>query len=261
MAVVELILLQITSVYHNLITLPLTYLNFDLFGVLLQVNFQNTFNFIVDRHPHPFYSFAGLRSGWVMVTQLFNNSFTYSFQMNNELSLATSNVRGDSSLSSQSKMLEENTQDYRSVRSQNPVFKPDFKSGNFFTRDDFARKPFLLTTISDITKGMRRPVWFLSDVYTNSLETLKKNYFNLVKATENPLSGDTKVSDTFIQNPYGIFQTFHLFKTSRIYSTPQGDLDVTYPFINQRWLNLGVMEQKFYRMYNTTSTQQRVVAN
>jgi hypothetical protein len=55
-------------------------------------------------------------------------------------------------------MLEENTQDYRSVRSQNPVFKPDFKSGNYFTRDDFARKPFLLTTISDISKGMRRPV-------------------------------------------------------------------------------------------------------
>ena len=55
------------------------------------------------------------------------------------------------------KSLEESTSQFRSQRAQNPVFKPDFKSGNFFTRDDFARKPFLLTTISDITKGMRRP--------------------------------------------------------------------------------------------------------
>lgn len=55
------------------------------------------------------------------------------------------------------KSLEESTSQFRVQRSHNPVFKPDFKSGNFFTRDDFARKPFLLTTISDISKGMRRP--------------------------------------------------------------------------------------------------------
>ena len=148
--------------------------------------------------------------------------------------LTTSNVRGDFSLGNQSKMLEEGTHDYRSVRSQNPVFKPDFKSGNYFTREDFARKPFLLTTISDISKGMRRPVWFLSETYSSSLKTLKSNYFNLVNANESPLAGDNKVSDTFIQNPYGIFQTFQLFKTSKVYSTPQGDLDTAYPFINQR---------------------------
>jgi hypothetical protein len=55
------------------------------------------------------------------------------------------------------KSLEESTSQVRVQRAQNPVFKPDFKSGNYFTRDDFARKPFLLTTISDISKGMRRP--------------------------------------------------------------------------------------------------------
>lgn len=55
------------------------------------------------------------------------------------------------------KSLEESTSQARVQRAHNPVFKPDFKSGNYFTRDDFARKPFLLTTISDISKGMRRP--------------------------------------------------------------------------------------------------------
>lgn len=89
---------------------------------------------------------------------MFKNQYTFNLTNPSDLVLHTSNVRGDFSLGQQSKMLEENTQDYRSTRNQNPVFKPDFKSGNFFTRDDFARKPFLLTTISDISKGMRRPV-------------------------------------------------------------------------------------------------------
>lgn len=53
---------------------------------------------------------------------------------------------------------EESSQEYRYQRHQNPIFKPDFKSGNFFTRDDFVRRPALLTTISDLTKGTRKPV-------------------------------------------------------------------------------------------------------
>jgi hypothetical protein len=52
---------------------------------------------------------------------------------------------------------EESSQSYRYQRHQNPIFKPDFKSGNFFTRDDFVRKPGLLTTMSDMTKGTRKP--------------------------------------------------------------------------------------------------------
>jgi hypothetical protein len=90
--------------------------------------------------------------------QTFKTSFSYNLSEKVNMTLTTSNVRGDFSLGQQAKMLEENTQDHRALRTQNPVFKPDFKSGNYFTRDDFARKPFLLTTISDISKGMRRPV-------------------------------------------------------------------------------------------------------
>jgi hypothetical protein len=146
----------------------------------------------------------------------------------------TTNAQGNSSSLDQTLLFEENSSDYRSQRNQNPVFKPDFKSGNFFTRDDFARKPLLLTTISDLTKGMRRPVWFLSETYSSGILSLKKNYFNLVNSYNSPLDGDTKVSDTFIQNPYGIFQTFNLFSTSKVFSTPQGDIETNYPFINQR---------------------------
>jgi hypothetical protein len=233
-ALSEFVSLQLISIYHNFIFTTQLLVNMDLFYSLSKLNVNQTITLIIDRHPHPFFSVTELRTGLLNFSQIFMGSFTETLVDNPNVVVTTSNVRGDFSFGQQAKMLEENTQDFRSVRSQNPVFKPDFKSGNFFTRDDFARKPFLLTTISDITKGMRRPVWFLSDTYSTSLSTLKTNYFNLINASEAPLSGDSKVSSTYIQNPYGIFQTFQMFKTSHIYSTPQGDLDVTYPFINQR---------------------------
>jgi hypothetical protein len=34
-----------------------------------------------------------------------------------------------------------------------------------------------------------------------------------------------------------------------------------HPFVNQRWLALNALDQKFYRMHNTMSMQQRVVSN
>lgn len=154
----ELLSLQIISLYHNVLYFTTLIPNVDLFWSLVKLNLNQTLIVIVDRHPHPIYSLMDLRTNLINFSQMFKNQYTFNLTNPSDLVLHTSNVRGDFSLGQQSKMLEENTQDYRSTRNQNPVFKPDFKSGNFFTRDDFARKPFLLTTISDISKGMRRPV-------------------------------------------------------------------------------------------------------
>jgi len=85
------------------------------------------------------------------------NTVSYSVNAQTPLYFISYAVNLESLYQTNTKSLEESSSQFRTQRSQNPVFKPDFKSGNFFTRDDFARKPFLLTTISDITKGMRRP--------------------------------------------------------------------------------------------------------
>lgn len=230
----EVFYFQVTSIKTNL-TLIFTYgLNADFFFSVLYVNLLSNFNFIIDRHPHPLCSLSQVK---VMVDYLrtVSTSPIYTLQDGEKnMTASSTNTRGASNVINQGQLFEENTLDFRAQRNQNPVFKPDFKSGNFFSRDDFSRKPLLLTTISDLTKGMRRPVWFLSDTYSSGINSLKSNYLNLVNASINPLTGDSKVSDTFIQNPYGIFQTFHLFTTSKVFSTPQGELDITYPFINQR---------------------------
>jgi hypothetical protein len=160
------------------------------------------------------------------------------------------------------KAFEETSSSSRTQRSQNPIFKPDFKSGNFFTREDFSRKPFLLTTISDITKGMRRPAWFLADAYSDALTKLKGTYVSVFQQSSESPKGDMKVSETFIHNPYGFFNTFSLFSTSRSLDVEKNDgISKEYAFMNQRWLALNVLDQKFYRMYTTMSTQQRVVSN
>ena len=130
---------------------------------------------------------------------------------------------------------------------QAPIFKPDFKAGNFFTRDDFVRRASLLTTISDLTKGMRKPVWFLSDVYQLSLKSLTDNYFNFFTMSSNASTGDSKISSTFIQNPYGFFNVFYLLNTSHIFDEDMNaGVSKEQPFLNQRWLGIQMLNQKFY---------------
>jgi hypothetical protein len=130
---------------------------------------------------------------------------------------------------------EESSTFYRNQKHQSPIFKPDFKSGNFFTRDDFARRPGLLTTISDLSKGMRKPVWFSSDVYFDALSNLKSDYLNFFTQTSSSPAGDGRVSQTFLQNPYGFFNVFHLFSTAKVFDDKtKGFNFAENTFLNQR---------------------------
>jgi hypothetical protein len=116
--------------------------------------------------------------------------------------------------------------------------------------------------MSDMTKGTRKPAWFLSDVYLDSLTTLKGNYFNFFTSNNSATKGDGKVGSTFLHNPYGFFNIFHLFNTSKAFDKQEvSGASYEHPFVNQRWLALNALDQKFYRMHNTMSMQQRVVSN
>jgi len=58
----------------------------------------------------------------------------------------------DQVLNSQS----ENTYFFRYQRALNPVFKYDYKLGNYFTKDDITMTPFMFTTAIDVTGGIRK---------------------------------------------------------------------------------------------------------
>ena len=201
---------------------------------------------------------------YLTILAAFNGFKSQSFVVNNMESLRFISNTFESNSLTEDRLLssEESSNVYRYQRHQNPIFKPDFKSGNFFTRDDFLRRPALLTTISDLTKGARKPVWFLSDVYLEALNNLTTNYFNFFTSKSTSPEGDFRVGATFLQNPYGFFNVFHLFNTSRVFDKNENlGVPQEQPFVNQRWLALNALDQKFYRMHNTMSLQQRVVSN
>jgi hypothetical protein len=52
--------------------------------------------------------------------------------------------------------LAEEVTNARFLRTTNPIFRYDYKLGNYFTKVDAVNMPFLFTTINDLTGGIRK---------------------------------------------------------------------------------------------------------
>lgn len=52
---------------------------------------------------------------------------------------------------------EESSSNFRYQKFQNPVFKADYKSGNYFTKVDLERFPHMINTFIELTGGIRKP--------------------------------------------------------------------------------------------------------
>lgn len=67
--------------------------------------------------------------------------------------------------------LNENNSDQRFMRFMNPVFKYDFKVGNYMPDDAKKLNPHLFMTIKDVTTGIRKSSWFTSEDYSRLLQS------------------------------------------------------------------------------------------
>ena len=176
----------------------------------------------------------------------------------------SSSVSGQSVVELSSTGLGENLNDQRFMRFMNPVFKYDFKVGNYLPDDAKKLNPHLFMTIKDITTGIRKSSWFTSDDYSRLLQANLASH--ALYFADSPLYGPnasqftTKVSDldsTYAANSYhsvgatptGGFYNFFLVLAS--------SNDV----LNTRWISVNALDQKFYRMFATSSLQQRIHAN
>ena len=94
---------------------------------------------------------------------LFLNLFSFSTFISNNLSKNkklefTTNVFFDENLHNQTLFgFQEQTLHYRNQRLQNPIFRYDFKLGNYMSDDAKMRSPYLFTSIHDLTTGVRKP--------------------------------------------------------------------------------------------------------
>lgn len=86
---------------------------------------------------------------------------------NNDLNYGTASGSVTSGIVQDLYSTQENISDYRNLRLQNPIFKYDFKLGNYMSEETKRKVPHLFTTIHDLTTGLRKPFW------SNSPEILK----------------------------------------------------------------------------------------
>lgn len=159
--------------------------------------------------------------------------------------------------------LQEKTSDSRFMRSSNAVFKYDFKVGNYIPDDVKKMNPHLFMTIKDVTTGIKKSSWFTSEDYSRLLQSnIASHMFYFSDSLVNPqkikLGGlNAELDSTFVADSYhstnvtfsgGFYNFFVLLSSSQ---------DV----LNSRWLAVNALDQKFYRMFATSSMQQRIYAN
>jgi len=134
---------------------------------------------------------------------------------------------------------------FRYQRALNPVFKYDYKLGNYFTKEDITMTPFMFTTAIDVTGGIRKSSWFFSSKFSELFDANLKTYLGSYSGKS---TSEANLDNPYTQNTFGFYNFLY-------------NLQDNHSLINYRWLALSNMDQKFHKMYLTSSMQQRIFAN
>ena len=151
-----------------------------------------------------------------------------------------------------------------SKKTQNPIFKYDFKVGNYMTEAVVKLNRHFFTTVNDTTTGLRVAPWYFSSKFDTPfrLDALSHlTYFGsmssnsahredfhkrcLILDKEYPFNDSRFASPSFTGGFYNIFNSFWSNNT----------------FTNIRWISMNTLDQKFHHMYTSSSMQQRVYSN
>jgi heme/copper-type cytochrome/quinol oxidase subunit 1 len=143
---------------------------------------------------------------------------------------------------------EEISSNFRQQRFQNPVFRYNYKIGNYFPKVDKVTYPHLFTTISELTGGIRKSAWFFSDTFSELFETSFNTYLNFIFDHNVVTDKEIGFVPSYVNNTDGFYNFFLV-------------LSENYTFINRRWLSVNAIDQKFYKMFATSSMQQRIYGN
>jgi len=239
--------LFINLITNLLNTILFTFSNFNLSNTLTnfvnQLSFVFSYNFLISLND---INLSFFETNLQYFSRLWQSTF-----INSTDSLQT-NVdyvsKAWSSTSLEQKNLfsnQEVSSNFRYQKFSNPIFVYDYKSGNYLTTEDVRAYPSMFTSISEVTKGIRKSSWFFSGVFLENFDLSVNNYLNYFSSTNSSLSS---IHDTYIPSTNGFYNFFFLLADST-------------NFINHRWLSINSMDQKFYRMFTTSSMQQRIYGN
>ena len=159
--------------------------------------------------------------------ELINNNNVDKFLLNNEEISTTSRV----------------------LRFNNPIFKYDYKSGDYFPKLYKDLYSFLIPSILDLTSGLRTPSWYFS-ITLNELLDINLTFFidNLEKRTHFSTFSVVPTKNNKITHSDAFYNFF--------FSLNNPDLD-----LNLKWISTNSLNVKFNRMFLTSSLQQRLYSN
>ena len=178
-----------------------------------------------------------------------NNNYSYSTLYNSNHNYS-SDYFNNTSLSFINKYTNEETSNVsRYLRFYNPVFKYDFKSGDYFPKIYKEMYTYLFMSRADALGSLRNAPWFLSSKYT---EYFDKNFSNYVESINNVTKFNNftihKWEEKRFTHPDAFYNFFDFLSNESEY-------------FNKKWISLNSLDQKFYRMFNTSSMQQRIYSN
>lgn len=230
----NVVLLPVNLIFTNTVSFLIEYLG-DLL-LLISVLFFNLKTFSVFDNLYDF-----------LMTKFYNRGFL--FYKNNALTYTSNYFTNSDSLLQTKYSNEESSLNSRYQRFSNPVFKYDYKSGDYFPKLYKEVYSYLFSTSIDVTGALRTAPWFIS----NNFMEIFSNNFNVFF---------DNITKTNLVNLYSV----HSWNASRIRYT-----DAFYNFfyslnsenqlVNKRWVSLNTANQKFYRMFFGSSMQQRIYSN
>jgi heme/copper-type cytochrome/quinol oxidase subunit 1 len=134
---------------------------------------------------------------------------------------------------------------FRDQKSQIMVFKYNYKVGDYCSKAYRIMYPSMFNTISQITGGVRRSAWFFSDTFS---ELFEENFNNYIESFNFNRLSEKSPELVYFGNTNGFFNFFNTLVDSE-------------NFINQRWVSVNAIDQKFYRMFSTSTMQERIYNN
>lgn len=146
---------------------------------------------------------------------------------------------------------EEISTNNRYNRFSNPSFKYDYKSGDYFPKIYKEVYTHLFTTYADLYSIAKSTPWFTSEKYKEILDLNFSPFFDNIVFKSSAKSFLSHKNELFWYSNTDGFYNFY-FQMLINFDTKTN----TY-----KWVNLFVLNQKFYKMFHTSSMQQRVLSN
>jgi hypothetical protein len=142
----------------------------------------------------------------------------------------------------------ESSSNFRNNTFLNPIISYDFKCGHYLGIWD-KLYPSLITSFIEQARGIRKSSWIFSDQYQELLKNNYSNYFSNFTSQMNLKLSDSENWYSSHVSPMDNYFNFYY------------NMNLLNFYKDSRWMSFNSMDQKFYKMFNTASTQQRILAN